>query len=251
MSVSKPVAVPNARHILSLVLFSIGVLLGMLVAGGAIWGDLEASLFGIAASGGELLPGLKCPVVITTAESGVVRLSLKNPLERATEFVVRAYISSGFVTLMREEQSSVLLEPGEIKTLEWRVTAEDAAYGGRLILVRVYQFPRYPIPARDASCGILVVRTNYFKGVQILTALLIGSLLGMGGGLGLWARQSPPQTRFREQAIRVMGILGGFVLVGILFGFLGWWFLGLITIVVTLALIGGIVGHFLRCDESR
>lgn len=208
-------------------------------------------MFGIAASEGKSLPGLKCPVIITTAESGIVRLSLKNSLERATEFVVRASISSGFVTLMREVQSSVLLEPGERKALEWKVTAEDAAYGGRLILVRVYQFPRYPIPARDASCGILVVRTNSFNGVQILNVLIIGSLLGMGGGLGLWVRQSLPQTRFREQTIQAMGTLVGFVLVGILFGLLGWWFPGLITLVVTLALIGGIVGHFLRHEESH
>ena len=51
-------------RVLSVILFAVGVILGLAVAGITIWANLEASLFDTGMSGDASLR-LHCPVVIT------------------------------------------------------------------------------------------------------------------------------------------------------------------------------------------
>ena len=88
-------------HWLSLLIFSIGILIGMAVAGGIIWGDIEASIFDSSIKAKSALR-LSCPVLITTNEAGKISATLKNLEDREREFYVRAHISEGYVSLMRE-----------------------------------------------------------------------------------------------------------------------------------------------------
>ncbi len=236
----------KSLRLLSLLLFATGTLLGLLLFGSVVWGDLEASLFDTVMRGPEPVPGLRCPAIITLGEEGVVRTSFQNPFDQTTEFTFRAHISEGFVTLMREVTAQLSLEPGEKGTVEWAVSAEDAVYGGRLILVRVYQFAKYPLPARDSSCGILVLRSARFTGRQILIAALAISLLGMAGGIWLWVRANRPSSGPAQNATRAMLALAGCVVAGILVALAGWWMPGTIILVITLLLIGAIAGYFLN-----
>lgn len=228
---------------LAVLLFSAGILLGVALFGSTTWGDLEASLFNVAMSGEKRLSTLRCPVMITTAETGTVSASFKNSLERATEFRIRTHISDGYVTLMREITSPLPLEPGERGTLEWTVTPDDAVYG-RLIMVRVYLFSKYPLPSRQGTCGILVVDWPLLTGTQYYILILAASLLSMGGGIGLWINANRPLSRVELHATYAMATLAGSVLAGIIVSLLRWWVAGVLILTIIVLMIGAIIGYF-------
>ncbi len=230
---------------LGVLLFSVALLLGMGLFGATIWADFEAVLFNPGLSQDAPLRSLRCPVMITTSETGTVTASLTNPLDRSTERYVRAHITDGYVTLMREINRSVPLAPGEKQRLQWSVTADDAAFG-RFILVKIILRGRYPLPGRQGTCGILVVDAPLLNGRQVFGLIFAASLLGMGAGYGLWFRASQPLDRRRQRVARAMVALAASVVVGTIMGWLGWWLPGLIIFVVTLLGIGVIVGYLLN-----
>jgi hypothetical protein len=233
------------QRALGVFIFAIGVFFGMVLLGIAVWGDLEASLFDTSMRGDASLTTLRCPVMMTPNEIGRVSATFENTLGRPVTFTIRAHISQGYVTLMREIDSKLSLEPGETQTLEWTVTPDDAAYG-RLVLMRVHLSAKYPLPSRDASCGILVVDQPYFTGNQITALTLATSLLSMIVGAGLWVVANRPLRGPAREAIRAMGVLATSTLVGLVLGLLGQWLLGILFFVITLLLIAAIVGYLVN-----
>lgn len=223
-------------------LFVAGLLLGMALFGAVIWGDLEAALFSPGIQQDAALRSLRCPVLITRSETGTVSARLKNPLERSTERYVRAHISDGYVTLMREINTRVPLDPGERQRLEWTVTADDAAFG-RLVLVKVVLRARYPLPSRQGTCGILVLDVPYLTGNQFFALGFAVSLLSMAAGCVLWFRAGEPLRERGRQVGRAMGVLAGIVLVGTIVALMGWWVIGLIFFVFTVLGIGVTIGY--------
>jgi hypothetical protein len=232
-------------RVLSVFIFAVGVILGMVLSGIVVWGDLEGSLFDAAIRADATLTTLRCPVMMTTKEIGTASAVFENPLERPVTFTIRTHISRGYVTLMREINSKLSLAPGETQTLEWPVTPDDAAYG-RLILLRVRLSAKYPLPSRDASCGILVVDLPYLSGNQITALILAASLLSMLIGAGLWIAANRPLRGLPRQVARAMGVLAGSVLAGVVLGLLGNWLLGALLLVITLLLCVAIIGYFVN-----
>lgn len=235
---------------LGVLLFSAGVLFGMALFGIVVWPDLEASLFDTSNRGNARFTTLRCPVMMTAKEIGTVSARFENSLERPVEFFIRTHISHGHITLKREIISKLPLASGETQTLKWTVTPEDAAFG-RLILVRVRLGPKYPLPSRDASCGILVVDLPYLNGNQVFAFALAASLLGMVAGAGLWAVANRPLSRLGRDVTHAMGALAGSVLIGTVVGLLGQWLLGVIIFVITVLLIGAIAGYFVSGQGKK
>jgi hypothetical protein len=225
--------------------FAVGIFFGMALLGIAVWGDLEASLFDASTRADASLTTLRCPVMMTAQEIGRVSATFENPLERPVTFTIRAHISQGHVTLMREINSKLPLEPGETQTLEWTVTPDDAAYG-RLVLIRVRVSAKYPLPSRDASCGILVVDLPYFTGNQITAFALAAIVLSMVVGAGLWVVANRPLRGLAHEVTRAMGVLATSILVGLVLGLLGQWLLGTLLLVITVLLIAAIVGYLVN-----
>jgi hypothetical protein len=230
---------------LGMLIFVVGIFLGVALSAIAVWGDLEASLFDTSIRGDEGL-AIKCPVMLTTREeAGTVSAAFTNSLSRPVTFTIRTNISQGYVTLIKKINSKLHLAPGETQTLKWPVNPDDAAYG-RFILVRVYRSAKYPLPSRDGSCGILVVDLPYLSGNQIFVFILTTSLLGMAGGIGLWVVANRPLSKPRQDVARAMGVLAGCVLVGMVASLSGRWLFGLFVFVITVLLGGAIVGHFIN-----
>lgn len=165
--------------------------------------------------------------------------------EKPVTFTIRAHISQGYVTLMREENSKLPLAPGEAQTLEWTVTPDDAAYG-RLILIRAHVAAKYPLPSRDASCGILVIDLPYFSGSQLAAFTLAVSVLGMAIGAGLWVVANRPLRGPAREVTRAMGVLAGSILIGLVLGLLGQWLLGVLLLMISLLLIVAIAGYLVN-----
>jgi len=230
---------------LGILLFSIGLLLGMALFGAVVWADFEAALFDPSIQQEARLRSLRCPVMITESETGTVSATLSNPLDRPTERYVRAHITDGFVTLMREVNNRVSLAPGETERLQWTVTADDAAFE-RFILVKIVLRGRYPLPSRQGTCGILVVDVPFLTGDQVFALAFGAGLLSMLAGFGLWLKASRPLRQQARQAARAMVALTGGIVVGTIVALLGWWLPAGVIFLITLIGIGVIIGHFLN-----
>jgi hypothetical protein len=231
-------------RVLSVLVFSVGLLLGTALFGATIWGDLEASLFNASMGGEKRLP-LRCPVMITTRETGTVSASVKNTLDRATEFTIRTHISDGYLTVMREINSKLPLEPDERQSAEWTAIPDDAVYGS-LILARVYLYPKYPLPSRAGTCGIWVLDWPFLNGTLIYNLILVASLLGMGAGIGWWIAKNRPLKGGGRTVAYSMGTLAGCVLIGIIVSLLGWWIPGVLVLTILVLLVGAFSGFFVN-----
>ncbi len=221
--------------------FSIGLLLGMAVSGGVLWGDLEASLFDSALGADEPLKTLRCPVILTSRETGTVSATFTNPGDRAVVRLIRAHISNGFVTLMREVSDRLALEPGETRKLEWTVTPDDAAWG-HFILVRVHVLRSSPLPSYTGSCGVLVMNLPGLTGNQIIVLTLLLSALSTMAGVALVAAGSRPPRGRAPGLIRGMGSLAVLGLATLLSSLVGWWMAGILLLLLTLIVAVSIIG---------
>lgn len=236
--------------VLSLTLFSVGILLGLVLISITVWADLEATLFNPQPR--QYAPSfrrLRCPIVITPEETATIRARFKNTLDREIDLFIRAHISHGYVTLRREVINELSLDPGEAKWVEWEVDKEDAAFE-RLILFRMIRRGGYPLASRQGTCGIVLMNVPYLTGNQIVIALLAGNLIFMIAGGVLWIVPNRHMLDIQAQLTRAMGFLAGCILIGILLSFLGWWVPGVAFLVVILLGIGVVIGYFVNVDNT-
>ena len=229
---------------LSIVLFSIGIATGMFFYGFSFWADFEASLFDAGLEGDAGLSNLHCPLFLGKNETGEIYLKIKNPLARAIAPRIRAHISDGFVSMMREINSQPSLSQGESQTLEWDITSNDAVWN-RFILVRVYQFPVYPEPSRSATCGI-VLASLPLPGVLITGLLVAVSLLGMGSGVWLYRYTNRPLKDRQRSTMIAMTILGTTVTIGIVAALLGQLLVTMLLTIISVLLVVVLLGYFLN-----
>lgn len=230
-------------RLLGVLVFSAGVLLGLTLSAGAVWGDLEATLFGVSITADASLKTLKCPVMMTSTESGTVAATFSNPTDRPISPKIQTHISHGYVTLKREIRTRVRLAPGESQQLAWPVASDDAAYG-YLILVKVLALGQYPLPSRQASCGILVVNVPSLTGKQIIAFSFATSLSSMVLGTALCVVGSQPLSKQDRAAARAMSCIATTVLAAMLAALLGWWVLGGVLLVIAVLLVAQVVMHF-------
>lgn len=235
----------------SLTLYFAGIFLGILVAFLAIWGDLEASLFDTLFKAEQPLASLSCPVLMTLDEDTTIEASFTNRGERNENLSVRARISQGFASLIREERVAYSLPPGESETAVFQITADDAAWD-RVVLARVTTVRNAPYRRLvGSSCGVLLVPVRGVTGGQLLTLLVILSLgLTVSGGY-LWQNGRPrpfaPQT---EKAWRLMLAFAGLVGAAMLASLLQQWLLGGIFLVILFLLIISATDSFTESSRN-
>ncbi|MCB8983902.1 MAG: hypothetical protein H6659_08765 [Ardenticatenaceae bacterium] len=234
---SRVAGTSNKRvHVVSVVLYAVGFLIGLELALGTIWANLEASLFDAAIRQEARLTSLRCPPLISPTETALVRANFHNGSEKALNFLVRANISNGRVTLMRHIPTTLRLEPGQQELLAWPVTAADAAFG-RFVLVRVTVLSSPPYPARDAACGVLLLNVPPLSGRQMVALALLVSLGGMGGGLALRVWNERPLTGRRRSHTLAALWLAVLVVALILAGLLRLWAVGVILLAFLVLLL--------------
>ncbi len=227
----------------SVLLFVIGVALGLVLSIMAVWGEIEAMMFDLSRDADAGLGSLRCPLIVTTKDTATATASVKNPTDKKMTRSLKVHISHGHATLMREINEKLPLEPGEKKQLEWALATDDAAFG-RFILVGAYMPSYYPYPSRRGTCASLVLDMPYLTGGQIAALAVAGSGLGMGSGVGLWIAADRPSNEKRRKATRAMGTLAATIAAGLVANLLGWWLLGGILLVITVILIAELFRHF-------
>ncbi len=212
---------PNLS-IAGILLFVFGLLAGMTLWGVNVWADLEASLFDSAVAAEAISNDLRCPQFITPSEFGRVSIRLHNPTDRVLRQGVRARISNGFITYMRQESALLELQPRETRQMEWFVSPEDAAWD-RLVLVRINLLRSFPLPSRTATCGIIVLNLPLVSGSQITWVAAAFSLAGVLGGWQLWRRANQPLSAWQRNFSTLLAAWIVILIAGNLLAFLGLW----------------------------
>jgi len=234
----------RVKAILGVLLFTLGLLLGIALASVAVLGDLEAALFDTSAAQGERLGSLSCPVLITRGEQGIISATFKNPGPVPEDRAVRIRVSARHVILMREEAAQVPLPPGASQRLSWPVDANDAAYGGLLILARVSTLRQSAyLPAQTSSCGIFVVDLPLVSGTAIVAVWLLLSLAGMVGGGWLRLAAKP-----RRPGWALGAVLIGLVAIGIVVSLWGLWLLGVLVLALIVLLLSAVFAQAMLAD---
>jgi hypothetical protein len=234
------------QHKLGLFLFSLGALVGLTFNGMATWADFEASNFDMSLSSDTTLPTLRCPVMISPRETGMIRASFSNPTEGKLTRRIRVRVTQERLAVMEEEFVAVPLAPGETKQLAWPVDSENVVWE-RLILARVYQHRNTPLPSRSSACGVVVADMFGLPGNWISAGAITFSLLCMVAGILLRVNSNQAGSftiRRLFDGELSMKALTAILTAGMLNALLGQWMLGAILVVVAALLVITVVGHF-------
>jgi hypothetical protein len=230
-------------NVLSILLFSIGVIAGTAFVLCATWADVESFFYGFNQYGNKITSTMHCPILMTDEETGVITASFKNTTNQLIRPTVSFQASSEWA--FRTLTNVLSLEPGQSETLQWEVTKNDLALN-YFIFAQIATFSSYPMKDVEQTCGIMVLDLTGITGKQLTIYAIIVSLAGLVVGCLLWnVAHHPLRYRFLD-AMRAMLTISVVVLAGIVSVFLAWWPLGILLLVLTLILIGVIVGNFLQ-----
>ncbi|MFH2039002.1 MAG: hypothetical protein ABIJ65_06150 [Chloroflexota bacterium] len=221
---------------LSIVLFFLGTILGMVLFGSIVLADLEAKFyFGGIKIAEEDLKTLKCPTIITLYDRSAVTATITNNTNRTIKPLYRMNISNN-TDITRLVETTPEIAPGETMQVEWMVNPEDAIYGN-LVLVRVMQYNTLKTPSREATCGTLVLKIPYLSGSQVLLTGILSSLVLMGLGIILWLKSNNPLIGRSLNVRNAMIFMVVVIAAGIIVSYFGIWMLGIILLAICLLLI--------------
>jgi hypothetical protein len=166
---------------------------------------------------------------------------VKNPADKDSTRYLRATISEGFSTLVRESKENVSIPAKDKKKVEWKIFPEDAAFE-RIVLFRLYIQSRYPYPSMSGSCGVVRLGFPWLNGNQLLllaaglqTFFLVAGFYMVEIGIKPTTGITSQNTRSRLNGIYCLAIL---LILSAVFSYFGLWLLGMIGLAASLILAG-------------
>ena len=226
--------------------YVVGVVLGLYLVVVSTWADFEAAFYGFSRLAEAGLRGFSCPVLIARDEMSSISLRISNTTDSMISPVIKTEISTSLV--VQEFQEGLELAPGESKKLTWAVGPENIDLGN-FIFAKALVFSAYPLPNREATCGVYVINLPG-SGRVILSVLVVLSLLGMGWGLyGL--NKTERSNAWLENHIRAMLFLTLVIVVGMVVSFWGGWVPSILLLAVSLLLIIILLGSFFMSERSK
>ena len=215
--------------ILPILLFVMGVIIGLTLAILATWPDFEASSYEFARNTNTPLNGLMCPIILNANEMGTVSLTVSNTTDKLLTPSVKTQISTSDDPISFLE--SLRLPAGQAKKLEWSIGPEniDLHY---FIFVKALVYASYPIPNREATCGTFIIDLP-IGGTAFLILMVTLSLVGMGSGLYILNRINQRSER-TEMNLRPMYFLAVLILLALSVSFMGWWIQSIVVIVIAI-----------------
>ncbi len=214
--------------ILSAILFAF---LGII----SMWGDLEAVVFNSAIKSNKPLTSLRCPIVITPDDNAYVSARIHNSSDRELEMEIRTRVSDGSVVLMKEFTTNFVLKSGESEVVHVPISTADAAFD-RVVLVRMHQISRGPLPYLNASCGIVVFNIPHITGNQFVILILILGTLFSAAGMTLWVLNAKPIEGNRLKTFRFLLFFTILACLLVLSGLFGWWMITLFLAIIWILL---------------
>jgi hypothetical protein len=219
---------------------TLGILFGFVLCGLIVWGDLEASIFTNGVNGDASVKNLKCPVIITSNEIGTVSVLLKNPADKDSDRFLRASVTEGHATLIRETKTKIPLPANGKQKVEWKIYPEDAAFK-RVVLFQVFVNAKYPYPSMSGNCGIIKVDIPWLSGNQILALLSAISVMSLGVGALMWETGIRPANNKVRTSSNGIYFLVGILVATAVFSYLGLWLLGVLGLSIAIIMTGVII----------
>jgi hypothetical protein len=232
---------------LGLVLFFLGVIVGIALEALIVWGDMEAFLFTSGIQAEETWKSLKCPVFLTPNEQGKITAVFENPLDEEVERYARANITQGYITWTRQVESHTTVAPGAKEPIEWPIFPEDAAYG-KLILYRVYVFQKRSLPSMDGKCGVVFLNIPNLTGAQVYWIMLISSVVLIVAGKLIWESKNRNKEGLVKNISRAVDALAIILLVSIVVSTFGFWAVGVVSLAIIITLIGAMLGAYVMAN---
>jgi hypothetical protein len=235
----------NPKRLLGFLSYGIGVAAGFFLIFVATWADIEANSYDFPRLANAGLGGLRCPVLMTPNETSTISLNVSNPTGNQISPAIKVLISTRL--LPEEFLEGFQLMPGEAKRLEWTVDSEHIDLGN-FILAKVLLYSAYPLPSREASCGIFVLNLPV-TGRVLVPVLMVLSFLSMGWGLYNLSRFGALHGRLSKYmgSITFLAII---ISLGLVLSFVGGWLSSLLVLVVALLLIIILLSSLLT-DKAR
>jgi hypothetical protein len=220
--------------ILSRAFFFLGVGLGFGLSVIAIWNNIESTSYFFRGSTFAPFHGLRCPVMIAPTENGIVTSIFRNPNDEEDVFYYRVQIS-GRSSAMRTLEDKLTVPAHQTRSVQWAVDTRDVDLRF-FILVKVTILPNAFHPPQEAVCGIMVANANIpgLTGVQISTAVLLFSLLGISVGLAFWQQTG---NKAKRDTVRLVQALGLVVLLALFAVWMKWWAAAIALSVLTILLL--------------
>ncbi len=225
---------PTLRRV-GIIVFSISIFFGVILILVRAIPDLEATMYGFIKFNYPRLSSLRCPMLMTTLDRAFVSVKLNNPLDRTLSWSVNAQFSPNIV--LSDTSQSFDLQPGESKEISWNVDQTNIDLGN-FIFARAFASSTSSLPMREATCGTLVLNLPFKGGTTLFYIFLVLSISGAAVGLFLWSRYadvSDPGTGSQAWWMRFITLV---VVIGIIAGILGSWFLALLMVFLALLATG-------------
>jgi hypothetical protein len=181
--------------------------------------------------------------LLTNNDNGLITATIQNFADQELERLARATITEGSVLLTRQIENRPAIPPGGETTLEWSVTPQAAAYN-RLILFRVYVFPALSNPSASAYCGIIIADIPVLTGNQALFLISLISISLMIIGRILWVKNTKENAKDALKALRAMDVLVILVILCMTVSLLGYWILGLMSLVIAFIVLGSTIAFY-------
>lgn len=215
---------------LPIVLFSLGVLLGITLSTLATWADYESASYGFAHRANTPFRGLSCPILMTQGESQTVKIKMTNTSGRAINLSLRTEISTRLTPDTQLEFFD--LAPGESFQTERMVGPENIDLG-RFVFVKAGIFSAYPLPDQENTCGIFILPIQG-GGFTILITTTILSILLISGGMFMLRKNDGSKKNFNGWLF-----IAVVTLLAMIFSFSGLWIQS--TLLLVLAILAGFI----------
>ena len=230
---------------LGALLFLAGVFVGLTLSGAVAWGESEARIY--SSFNGDSNLAIKCPMIISPAETGTISAEIVNLTGEDIKPVVTVEISHGKVP--REIKQTFPLKSLQSGSVQWIVDSSDVIFE-RVILVNALQSRYSHNPSRSGSCGILVFNLFGLTGVQTFGLLLGFSLILMLAGGGLWLHVRRPLDKFSGSLVQINTVLLAVTILALLSTLARWWGLALFFDALILLVMGVIITEFVLFSQK-
>jgi len=225
--------------LLGALLFLAGVLIGLSLSAVVTWGESEARIY--TSYNADTRLKVKCPLMLSPVESGVVSADIINPSDEEIKPVVSVEVSH--TKIPRKASQTLTLAPGESETMQWIVDPSDVIFE-RLILVNILQSQYRDNPSRLGSCGIFIFSLFGLTGVQTFALVFAVSLVTMLSGGALWLYARWPLNKLATNIAQISTVLLGMTILALLSTLPRWWGLTLIFDALILLILGVIITEF-------
>ena len=245
--------------IIGYLLFLIGLAIGLVFSGLALWVNLEGAAFwgypesisyDPALTAEAELSRIKCPVLLTEGEIGKIKVLVRNPNTYTITTYVEAHISMvGELENMLRRTRSATLMPGEETELRWQITSENTIFD-HMILARVFlKLTQGHAPSRTKHCGIISMNLWGLQSKQILVLTITSSIVLMLLGTFILLRARSQDTSSRKLSLKITLAIGVLTIISLICSLLSIWVLILISLaLIPIIIFSAVSYHFGRVE---